>query len=154
EATRVALARGLGDADVLVRRRAVKCLIDVYGEDHAKEIGAYTNKPLDDYVKIVEWSKTPHAAVFTMQRVDSLPGRFVVALDAQAAPMTAWNFAQLAGRKFLDNRIVHRVVPNFVVQDGDPRGDGFGGPGYAIRDEWNPLGYTEGVIGMASDGKD
>ncbi|HEX4823723.1 MAG TPA: HEAT repeat domain-containing protein [Candidatus Polarisedimenticolaceae bacterium] len=154
DATRAALARGLGDPDVLVRRRAAERIKDVYGEDHTSDIGPYTEKPLEDYVKVVQWSKKPHAAVFTMQRIDSLPGRFVVALDADAAPMTAFNFAQLANRKFFDGRIVHRVVPNFVVQDGDPRGDGFGGPGYAIRDEWNPLAYTEGVVGMASDGKD
>ena len=49
---------------------------------------------------------------------------------------------------------IHRVVPNFVAQDGDPRGDGYGGPGYSIRDEFNPLRFTAGVIGMASDGKD
>jgi cyclophilin family peptidyl-prolyl cis-trans isomerase/HEAT repeat protein len=151
---RAAFGRGLADADVLVRRRAVKCLSEVYGEDHASEIGPYADRPIEDYVKIVVWARTPHSAVITMQRPDSLPGRFVVTLDTQAAPLTAWNFAQLAQRKFFDGRIVHRVVPNFVVQDGDPRGDGFGGPGYSIRDEWNPLAYTDGVLGMASDGKD
>jgi cyclophilin family peptidyl-prolyl cis-trans isomerase len=81
-------------------------------------------------------------------------GQFSVVLDGQAAPMAAWNFAQLAGRKFFDGARLHRVVPNFVVQDGDPRGDGFGGPGYSIRDEFNPLAFSAGVLGMASDGKD
>ena len=68
--------------------------------------------------------------------------------------MAAWNFAQLAAKLFYDGRTVHRVVPNFVVQDGDPRGDGYGGPGYSIRDEFNPLAFSAGVLGMASDGKD
>ena len=89
-----------------------------------------------------------------MQRPGSQAAQFSVELDASAAPMAAWNFSQLAGRKFFDGARLHRVVPNFVVQDGDPRGDGFGGPGYSIRDEFNPLAFTAGVLGMASDGKD
>jgi cyclophilin family peptidyl-prolyl cis-trans isomerase len=48
----------------------------------------------------------------------------------------------------------HRVVPDFVVQSGDPRGDGWGGPGYAIRDEINRLRYERGVLGMALSGAD
>jgi len=81
-------------------------------------------------------------------------GQFTITLDAQAAPLAAWNFSELAGQAFFDGATVHRVVPNFVVQDGDPRGDGYGGPGYSIRDEWNPLPFDGGVVGMASDGKD
>ncbi|RPH54105.1 peptidylprolyl isomerase, partial [bacterium] len=48
----------------------------------------------------------------------------------------------------------HRVVPDFVLQGGDPRGDGTGGPGYAIRDEINPLRYDRGAVGMALAGPD
>jgi cyclophilin family peptidyl-prolyl cis-trans isomerase len=48
----------------------------------------------------------------------------------------------------------HRVVPNFVAQDGDPRGDGNGGPGYAIRDEINTERYSRGAVGMALSGPD
>ena len=48
----------------------------------------------------------------------------------------------------------HRVVPNFVAQDGDPRGDGNGGPGYAIRDELNRRPYERGTVGMALSGPD
>src|SRR5256885_9523704 len=54
---------------------------------------------------------------------------------SQEAPITAWNFAQLAGRHYFDNSTFMRVVPNFVIQGGDPRNDMEGGPGYAIRDE-------------------
>jgi cyclophilin family peptidyl-prolyl cis-trans isomerase len=68
--------------------------------------------------------------------------------------MAAWNFAELARKRYFDGATVHRVVPNFVVQDGDPRGDGYGGPGYSIRDEFNSLAFDAGVVGMASDGKD
>ncbi len=152
--TKAALNRGLADPDVIVRRRAAARFRDVYGEDRSQDIGPATDRPLSDYVSIVRFSLVPHTAVITMQRPGSQRGRFLVALDAQAAPMAAWNFSQLAGKKFFDGARLHRVVPNFVVQDGDPRGDGFGGPGYSIRDEWNPLAFSSGVMGMASDGKD
>jgi cyclophilin family peptidyl-prolyl cis-trans isomerase/HEAT repeat protein len=151
---RAILERGLGDKDVIVRRRAAAKLQEVFGEDRSASIGPSADRPLEDYEAIVRWSQVPHAALLTIYRPGMLPGRITIALDADAAPMAAWNFAQLAGREFYDSRVVHRMVPNFVVQDGDPRGDGFGGPGYSIRDEFNPMRFTAGAVGMASDGKD
>lgn len=68
--------------------------------------------------------------------------------------MTCLNFLQLAGQGFYDGLVFHRVVPDFVVQGGDPRGDGVGGPGYSIRDEMNLLRYRRGVLGMALSGPD
>jgi cyclophilin family peptidyl-prolyl cis-trans isomerase len=152
--TRSSLERGLADPEVLVRRRAAMKFQEVFGEDRTDKIGAYADRPMEDYIAIARWAQTPHAAVITMQRPGTMPGRFAVALDADAAPMAAWNFATLANKNFYDGLVIHRLVPNFVVQDGDPRGDGWGGPGYAIRDEYNPLAYAAGVLGMASDGKD
>ena len=70
------------------------------------------------------------------------------------APLTCANFVALARRRFFDGSLLHRVVPNFVVQDGDPRGDGEGGPGYTIRDELNGRAYLRGTVGMALDGPD
>ena len=55
----------------------------------------------------------------------------------------------LARKGLLNGQQVHRVVPNFVMQDGDPRGDGEGGPGYTIRDELNDRPYLRGTVGMA-----
>ena len=152
--TRSTLIRALADPDVVVRRRAAARFKEVYGEDRSQDVGPATDSPLSHYVSIVRFALVPHTAVITMQRPGTQTGRFTVALDASAAPMAAWNFSQLAGKKFFDGARLHRVVPNFVVQDGDPRGDGFGGPGYSIRDEFNPLAFTAGVLGMASDGKD
>lgn len=68
--------------------------------------------------------------------------------------MTVESFAVLAEKGFFDGTTIHRVVPDFVVQAGDPRGDGTGGPGYALRDELNPLPYVRGRIGMALSGAD
>ncbi len=69
------------------------------------------------------------------------------------APLTVSNFITLARKGFF-NVAIHRLVPDFVVQDGDPRGDGEGGPGYTIRDELNELPYLRGTVGMALDWQD
>ena len=68
--------------------------------------------------------------------------------------MTVDSFAALARKGFFDGTTIHRVVPDFVVQAGDPRGDGTGGPDYALRDELNPLPYVRGRVGMALSGPD
>jgi cyclophilin family peptidyl-prolyl cis-trans isomerase len=75
-------------------------------------------------------------------------------LLAEDAPLTVESFRALAEKRFFDGIVIHRVVPDFVVQTGDPRGDGSGGPGYAIRDELNPARYARGAVGMALSGAD
>jgi cyclophilin family peptidyl-prolyl cis-trans isomerase/HEAT repeat protein len=148
------LERGLKDPNVVVRQRAAERLTALTGTDRRPDVGPATDRPLADYEAIVRWGAVPRAAVVTVDREDRLPGRFSIRLDPDAAPLAAWNFAELAGKRFFDGLNVHRVVPGFVVQDGDPRGDGFGGPGYAIRDEFGPVPFEAGTLGMASDGKD
>jgi HEAT repeat protein/cyclophilin family peptidyl-prolyl cis-trans isomerase len=74
--------------------------------------------------------------------------------DAHEAPQTVRNFIRLARRGYFDSTAIHRVVPNFVIQDGDPTGTGSGGPGYTIRCEYNRLRYEAGMVGMALSGKD
>src|SRR5687768_17655024 len=69
-------------------------------------------------------------------------------------PLTVWTFMNLAGSGYYRGTGFHRVVPNFVAQDGDPRDDGNGGLGYAIRDEMNPRRYDRGALGMALSGPD
>jgi len=81
-------------------------------------------------------------------------GTIEIDLSSADAPMTVANFVALAKRRYYDGLVFHRVVPNFVAQDGDPRGDGSGGPGYAIRDELNRRWYDRGAVGMALSGPD
>ena len=81
-------------------------------------------------------------------------GSFTIDLLPDAAPLTVDNFAQLAQRDYFRNVTIHRVVPNFVIQDGDPRGEGNGGPGYQIRCEINQVLYDRAAVGMALSGKD
>jgi cyclophilin family peptidyl-prolyl cis-trans isomerase len=68
--------------------------------------------------------------------------------------LTVENFVALARRGFFDGLSFHRVVPDFVIQAGDPRGDGEGGPGHTIRDELNQRPYLRGTLGMALDWAD
>jgi len=75
-------------------------------------------------------------------------------LDCPTAPLTCLNFLQLVSQGFYDGLEFHRVVPDFVVQGGDPRGDGWGGPGYTIRDELDRRTFDKGVLGMALAGPD
>ncbi|MBX7041371.1 MAG: peptidylprolyl isomerase [Ignavibacteria bacterium] len=75
-------------------------------------------------------------------------------LFTEVAPFTVQSFVKLASDNFFDSTIFHRVVPNFVIQGGDPTGTGYGGPDYSLRSEFSSLGYDEGILGMASSGKD
>jgi peptidyl-prolyl cis-trans isomerase B (cyclophilin B) len=86
--------------------------------------------------------------------IETADGPVRVRLLGEAAPLTVYNFVRLAQRRFFDAGAWHRVVPDFVVQDGCPRHDGWGGPGYAIRCEINPHHYDTGTLGMALSGKD
>jgi cyclophilin family peptidyl-prolyl cis-trans isomerase len=72
----------------------------------------------------------------------------------EEAPLTTYKIIELVRSNFYSGKIFHRVVPNFVAQGGDPRGDGFGGPGFLIRDEVSSLNHERGTLGIATSGKD
>jgi cyclophilin family peptidyl-prolyl cis-trans isomerase/HEAT repeat protein len=91
----------------------------------------------------------PHVFIETDQR-DVIE----IELLGPEAPLTVVNFLTLMDRRFFDNGRWHRVVPGLVAQDGDPRGDGWGGPGYAIRDEINQRQFDGYQLGMALSGPD
>ena len=82
--------------------------------------------------------------------VETTCGTFEIALDAERAPKTVSSFAHLAREGFYEGLSFHRIAPGFVIQGGDPRGDGTGDPGYTIDEEPPPnLAYTKGVVAMA-----
>mgnify|MGYP002651252255 CR=1 FL=1 len=81
-------------------------------------------------------------------------GTFTIKLLPEDAPLTVANFIGLAKVGYFNGLAVHRVVPNFVMQDGDNRGDGNGGPGFSTRCEINRVAYERGSVGMALSGKD
>ncbi len=86
--------------------------------------------------------------------IETDKGPLVIELLADDSPLTVDNFVELARRNYFRDVAFHRVVPNFVVQGGDPRGDGNGGPGYQIRCEINEEPFARGAVGMALSGKD
>lgn len=140
------------DADPVIARSAAEALAQIAGEDPAA-LRAFT--PLrtrfarHHYERIAEWAREPKSATISTEK-----GDIRIALLTLEAPMTTWNFAELAGRGYFDGTTFMRVVPNFVIQGGDPRNDQSGGPGYAIRDEINLQKYTRGAVGMALSGPD
>jgi cyclophilin family peptidyl-prolyl cis-trans isomerase/HEAT repeat protein len=142
-----ALLRGLlTDNDPVVRRVAA----DQIENKLHKPRPQFTPLPVtNDYAAIVRWAREPHNATIHMTR-----GNIEIKLLTQDAPITAWNFARLAEKHYFDNTTFMRVVPNFVIQGGDPRNDMEGSPGYAIRDEINLQKYTRGAVGMALSGPD
>jgi len=102
-----------------------------------------------DYTRaLARIGKTVQAVVTTSK------GSFTIELLPADAPLTVDNFVKLAQKDYFRNITIHRVVPNFVIQDGDPRGDGNGGPGYQIRCEINQVLYDRAAVGMALSGKD
>jgi cyclophilin family peptidyl-prolyl cis-trans isomerase/HEAT repeat protein len=102
----------------------------------------------------IEWyqARAGEAHRSPVARIETDRGILELALFAEDAPLTVYNFTSLARRGYFDGQRFHRVVPNFVVQGGDPRGDGNGGPGYAIGDELNRHRYLRGTLGMALSG--
>ena len=82
-------------------------------------------------------------------------GKIVAELYPEVAPITVNNFISLAGQGFYDGLIFHRVISGFMIQGGDPKGVGIGGPGYCIKDEFsangvkNDLSHKRGVLSMA-----
>ena len=81
-------------------------------------------------------------------------GDISIQLMVNESPGSVANFIRLIRENFYKKSVIHRVVPNFVIQDGCPRGDGWGGPPFSIRSEFGPIYYEEGSVGMASAGKD
>jgi cyclophilin family peptidyl-prolyl cis-trans isomerase len=92
---------------------------------------------------------TAHKYVVTLKTVR---GEIVLKLDPALAPVTVNNFVFLVRDHFYDGLTFHRVEPNFVIQGGDPSGNGSGGPGYKFNDEPVKGEYTAGCVAMANSG--
>jgi cyclophilin family peptidyl-prolyl cis-trans isomerase/HEAT repeat protein len=150
DAANAILKEALKSGDHLIRRRAANLLKANGAGEFSAQIGTVQTRNTDtDYKRALgRIGKSVQAVVTTSK------GSFTIDLLPDAAPLTVDNFVQLAQRDYFRNVTIHRVVPNFVIQDGDPRGDGNGGPGYQIRCEINQLLYDRAAVGMALSGKD
>ena len=144
------LKAGLKSGDYLIRQRAADLLKTNGAGDFSSEVGTVKTRNTDaDYKRALARAGRSVRAVVTTSK-----GSFTIELLPEAAPLTVDNFVQLAQREYFRNITFHRVVPNFVIQGGDPRGDGNGGPGYSIRCEINQVLYDRAAVGMALSGKD
>jgi cyclophilin family peptidyl-prolyl cis-trans isomerase/HEAT repeat protein len=166
-AARRLLAQASSDPEYLVRRAAAEALRRAGAVEAAHHAGAAEPLPsaatarvrdpepvetglsAADYASILEWARRDHWAA-----IETEDGVIAVRLFAREAPLTCWNFARLARSGFFDHGRWHRVVPDFVLQDGCPRGDGYGGSPDAIRCEINRERFLAGTLGMALSGKD
>ena len=92
-------------------------------------------------------AKTPTPKAATLELAKG--GNIVFKFFPKAAPNTVANFAKLANKGFYDGLTFHRVVPGFVIQGGDPSGNGSGGPGYTIKAEFNSHKHLRGTVAMA-----
>jgi len=122
----------------------------------AVALGKVTGQPLPLPQPVPRAEAAPWAPVPEGTRLELLTSRGAirVRLDVREAPRTSAVMAGLAERGFHDGTTFHRVVPDFVAQGGDPRGDGEGGPGFTVRCEVGGLRYSRGTLGMALSGKD
>jgi len=141
---------GLLDPEYVVRRQAATLFRDLLGEDKFAALQAPdTRISKRRMAKAIDRFQTnPQATIVTGK------GEIEIALYFDVAPLTVLNFIELARDGFYNGLTFHRVVPNFVVQGGDPRGDGWGGPPYYLRCEYSDEPYRRGTVGMATSGKD
>ena len=149
------LQEGLTDRDWAVRVRAAALMkqfdpAGVGGNASLSIRPAPTRIPAEAYAtpRLI----TPQ--ISTQAYIDTDRGTIQIELAVVDAPLTVENFVQLARSGFYNGLTIHRVVPDFVVQTGDPRSDGEGGPGFTIRDELSELPYGRGTVGMALDWAD
>jgi cyclophilin family peptidyl-prolyl cis-trans isomerase len=154
DAIRSLLEAGLECEDRRVRRAAATGFEEVFSEDRGDAVGPSSDRPLEDYTRILQWAERPRAAIVTVRRPGFEPGRFTVQLDTASTPLAAWNFAQLAAQGFYDRLPVYRVIPDVALYTGAPHGIAGGGPGYTIRDELRSTRFTPGTLGMVSRGAD
>jgi cyclophilin family peptidyl-prolyl cis-trans isomerase len=150
QAANDAIKSALNSDDHIIRRKAVALLKANGAGDFSDRIGLVKTRNTDiDYRRaMARIGKHPTATVITSK------GSFTIEFLPADATLTVDNFIQLAKRGYFNGQTIPRVVPNFVVQAGDPRGDQNGGPGYQIRCEINEVAFERAAVGMALSGKD
>lgn len=125
-----------------------KAIAFLNGDEEVKD-----SKP--DYNHPIEWEMVENLSGRTRGIIQTNKGKIVIEFFPYSSPGSASNFIRLTKDGYYDGKVIHRVVPNFVVQGGCNRGDGYGSEDFSIRSEFSPLYYNdEGYIGMASAGND
>ena len=146
-----ALTSALTDRDWAVRVRAAEHLKRL---DPTADVSSMRPAPSPSIPELGAMDAFLNPPYSPTAYIDTPKGTIQIELAILDAPRTVANFMTLVRRNYFRGVQLHRVVPDFVVQDGDPRGDGEGGPGYTIRDEINQRPYLRGTVGMALDWAD
>jgi len=146
------LDAALADKDWAVRVRAAALLKQ--GEPTANVDDRIRPAPTRMAADNYRSANLVNPPVSTQAFIDTDRGTIQIELAVLDAPLTVDNFVTLARRGFFNGLTFHRVVPDFVVQGGDPRGDGEGGPGYSMRNEISQQPYLRGTVGIALDWAD
>lgn len=142
------LTKNLKHEDYDIAKASADALKNFTGTDYENQITA------PKYRHDFDWNFIDKLGEKKIASIKTNLGIIKIELYPDAAPFTVQNFVKLGEKGYYNNTIFHRVVPNFVIQGGDPTGTGYGGPGYSIRSEFSPLSFEEYTVGMASSGKD
>jgi cyclophilin family peptidyl-prolyl cis-trans isomerase len=111
-------------------------------------------KPLPEWNHPIDWDYVSKIREDQKIKVTTNQGEFIIQMNVNEAPGSVASILKLVEDGFYNGKYFHRMVPNFVVQGGCPRGDGFGGVNYTIRSEFSSLKYSTGAVGLASSGPD
>jgi cyclophilin family peptidyl-prolyl cis-trans isomerase/HEAT repeat protein len=133
-------------AEVETYRELKKTIAYINGSD-------YVESTINSSAK-VDWAYISQIPYKQIVKINTSKGKIDVELYVNDAPLSVANFLKLISEGYYNNKFIHRVVPNFVIQDGCNRGDGWGGPDYCLCSEFAMNYYSEGSLGMASAGKD
>ena len=150
--SRSLLDAALNDKDWAVRLRAAQLMKQ--GEPQTDAMTRIRPAPTRLAADAYESPSLTMPKVSTQAFIDTDRGTIQLELAVLDAPLMIDNFIELVKKGFYKNLTFHRVVPDFVVQGGDPRGDGEGGPGYTVRDEVSQRPYLRGTVGIALDWAD
>jgi cyclophilin family peptidyl-prolyl cis-trans isomerase/HEAT repeat protein len=141
----------LQSMDQTVAQAAAQALRRITGNDYSERI-VRNAEPVTTDMDFAFLRALPHVV---RVKLETSRGDILIELDREGAPFTTMSIVKLSQQRgFYRGLTFHRVVPNFVVQGGDPRGDGWGGPGYSLRSEFSMEPFGTGTVGIASAGKD
>lgn len=111
-------------------------------------------KPVAEWNHPIDWSYVGSVPSGQRVKVQTTKGTFTIQLQVNEAPASVGAILKLVDQGFYNGKYFHRLVPDFVIQGGCPRGDGYGGPDYTLRSEFSGQSYRSGTVGLASAGPD
>ena len=155
----------LSAMDLVASNESIQFIEDVYKNTSSFMIAKKTQESLKNATMTLPSRTEPPINLFVPEplilqdetikaTIETNKGKILIELLPEVAPATVSNFLDLTNKGYYNNLLFHRVVPDFVIQGGDPRGDGWGGPGYALPCEYDEIPFKRGTIGIATSGKD